>query len=125
MKELISELNESLHYEEYEIQGEELLIHVSSLWKMASCPYCGQPSWQIHSHKVRTLKDLPIQSKKVKLLLDLKKYFCKNKECTKTTFAERFDFFCTKSNKNLAAAGGNTACGSDTKFCNVIQLFAK
>lgn len=93
MEELISLLDRNLNYEGHEIHGEELFIYVSSLREKAICPYCGPPSAQVHSHKLRTLKDLPIQGHKVKILLDQRKYFCKNKSCTKKTFAERFAFF--------------------------------
>jgi len=99
MEELLKLLDESLQYNGHEIQGEELIMRVSSKREMANCPYCGEPSGQIHSRKNRTLKDLPMQGKKVKLLLAQKKYFCKSKACTKTTFVERFDFFESKATK--------------------------
>jgi transposase len=99
MEELLNLLDESLQYDGHEMQGEDLLIRVSSKHELAKCPYCGEPSGQIHSRKTRTLKDLPMQGKKVKLLLMRKKYFCKNKVCAKTTFAERFDFFEPKATK--------------------------
>ena len=99
MEELIQQLDEHLHYDGHENQGEELFIYVNSLRGTVNCSYCGQPSGQIHSRKVRTLKDLPIQGKKVKLLLDQRKFFCKNKDCDRTTFAERFDFFEPKATK--------------------------
>ena len=86
MEELIKLLDENLYYEGCEIDGEELFIHVSSLRDTAICPYCGQTSGQIHSRRVRILKDLPMQGKKVKILLEQKKYFCKNRECTNKTF---------------------------------------
>lgn len=99
MEELVKLLDENLYYEGYEIQGEELFIHVNSARGKAICPYCGQISGQIHSRKVRTLKDLPMQGKKVKILLEQKKYFCKNKACVKKTFVERFGFFEPKATK--------------------------
>ena len=99
MEELIRLLDENLHYEDYEIQGDELFINVSSVRENVLCPYCGQASAQIHSRKIRTLKDLPMQGKKVKILLAQNKYFCKNKACVKKTFAERFNFFAPKATK--------------------------
>ena len=102
MEELIKLLDENLRYDGYEIVGKELFIRVSSKCEMAICPYCGQTSGQVHSRKVRTLKDLPIQGKKVIILLEQKQYFCKNKACANRTFAERFDFFnpnATKTNR--------------------------
>ena len=97
MEELIKQLDEDLQYDGYEIRGEEIYIRVSSLMKTAICPYCGETSRQVHSRKVRTLKDLPIQGKRVKLLLEHKKYFCKKEECPNKTFAERFSFFQPKA----------------------------
>jgi len=99
MKEIVKLLDENLQYERYEIQGEELFIRVKSERKKVNCPYCGRESTQIHSRKERTLKDLPLQGKKVKILLEHKKYFCNNEACTKTTFTERFDFFKPKATK--------------------------
>ena len=99
MKELIQELDKNLQYERYELHGNEMSIYVRSTRKAASCPYCSAPSDQVHSRQIRTLKDLPMQGKKVKLLLKQKKYFCKNQGCAKQTFAERFTFFAPKATK--------------------------
>jgi len=45
------------------------------------------------------LQDLPIQGKKVKLSIDIKKYFCINEDCYRKTFAEPFSFFEPKATK--------------------------
>jgi len=45
---------------------------------------------------------LPIQGKKVKLLIENNKYFCTNEKCNHKTFAEVFDFYepnATKTNR--------------------------
>ena len=67
--------------------------------KKAECTYCGEASRNIRSHYVRKLQDLPIQSKKVRLVLKLKKYFCKNKNWKNKTFAEPFSLFEHKATK--------------------------
>jgi len=93
MEELIKMLDENLQYIEHEIHDKEIFIYIKSLRREARCPYCGCISNSIHSrNKQRTLKDLPIQGKKVKLKLETMKYFCKNPECEWTTFSERFSF---------------------------------
>jgi len=99
MEELIKLLDENIAYEGHEIEGEDIFIHVGSTREIVNCPYCGQPSGKIHSRQVRTLKDLPMQGKKVKILLESRKYFCKNEGCTKRTFSERFDFYRPKATK--------------------------
>ena len=93
MDELIKLLDKNLEYDGHELQDECVVIHVSSTRVDAICPYCGMASRQVHSCMTRTLKDLPIQGKKVKILLRQKKYFCKNGTCNRRTFAERFEFF--------------------------------
>ena len=99
MEELIQELDENLGYERYELHENEMTIYVRSTREAATCPYCGTSSEQVHSRKARTLKDLPMQGKKVKLLLEQKKYFCKNEGCLRKTFAERFEFFAPNATK--------------------------
>jgi len=83
MEDLINILSEDIKYEGYNLNGDELLLNVSSVRDQSDCPYCGQSSQKIHSRKIRTLKDLPIQGKKVKLLLTHNKYFCRNEKCPK------------------------------------------
>ena len=103
MEELIKLLDESLEYIEHEIKDNEIHIRVKSKKREATCPYCGYLSTSVHSkNKNRTLKDLPIQGKKVKLILETNKYFCKNPECDLIAFVERFSFFepsATKTNR--------------------------
>ena len=93
MEELIRLLDEQLQYDGHEINGNEIDIRVSSKNTEAVCPYCGALSKKVHSHANRTIRDLPIQGKKVKLVLEVNKYFCKNPDCSRKTFAERFKFF--------------------------------
>ncbi|WP_368488828.1 transposase family protein [Clostridium sp. BJN0013] len=79
---------------------------------------------------------MPIQGKRVKIIIRNRKTFCNNPECSHTTFAERFDWLANKSkktkrledeivhmslncsstaaanflSKNTAAVGKNTIC---------------
>jgi len=103
MEDLIKLLDENLEYISHEINDKEILIYIKSLKQESNCPYCGFTSANVHSrNKQRTLKDLPIQGKKVKLKLETVKYFCKNPECEWTTFVERFSFCeprATKTNR--------------------------
>ncbi len=40
----------------------------------------------------KSFQDLPIMGKKTKVIIENRKFFCDNPDCTFTTFAERFDF---------------------------------
>ena len=88
-----------LKYVAHRSDGQIIKIKVESIYKKAICPYCGEESKKIHSRYVRKLQDLPIQGKKVFLLLSNKKYFCMNKACSRKTFAEVYTFFAPKAKK--------------------------
>ncbi len=64
-------------------------LHLKSLDSFGICPYCGQISYQVTSTYIRTLTNLPILSRKVIHLFEALKFFCKNDECSKKTFAEQ------------------------------------
>jgi transposase len=136
MKELLTVLDEDIEYVSSELIGDAIEIKIESRRDMGTCPYCGKTSEKIHSHYTRILQDLPIQGKKVRLVLNNRKYFCLNKKCTHKTFAETFNFFEPKAtatkrlkeeivqvaitqssvsaanylNKNVARVGKSTIC---------------
>jgi transposase len=91
--------DKSLRYTMHRIDGATLLIYAESKSKQSKCPCCGKISNKVHSRYIRKLQHLPIQGKKVKLLIDNKKYFCANKDCPNTTFAETFSFYEPKATK--------------------------
>jgi len=55
----------------------------------ASCPLCGSASTSIHSHYRRTPADLPWGGHPVKLILRVRKFFCKAHSCERRVFTER------------------------------------
>ena len=92
MDELVKMLCQDLEYVTHEIYQDELIyIYVKSKRTEVKCPYCGAIGKRLHSHYVRRFRDLPIQGKKVEIVLDNRKYFCNNPECGHKTFAESFD----------------------------------
>ena len=99
MEELVKLLSEELRYEKHNQRDDYIDIYVRSARKTARCPYCEYMSEKVYSKATRTLKDLPIQGKKVKLILSSHKYFCKNANCNHKTFVERFEFFEPKATK--------------------------
>lgn len=103
MDEFIKLLDKNLEYVNHEIIGDTIYINVISIRKEVVCPYCGNPSSKVHSHYERSFQDLPMQGKKVKVVLSNRKMFCNNQHCDYTTFAESFDFlpFKTKKTKRL------------------------
>jgi transposase len=55
----------------------------------ATCPLCQQISHRVHSHYTRTLADLPCVGKALRLLVQVRRFFCENKACARKIFAER------------------------------------
>ena len=100
MKELLKILDECLEYEGHEITEDIIMIYASSNREEVECPYCGGKTKRIHSRGERRFRDLPIQGKKVEVVMKQRKMFCVNKACKRTTFSERFDFLPSKGKRS-------------------------
>lgn len=92
IEELIKDLDKNLTTIESKRIENTIYISCEMNTNQSECPYCGEVSNSIHSHYVRTLSDLPIQNKEVKLLLVSRKFFCSNQDCKHKTFGERYNF---------------------------------
>ena len=91
MEELIRLLDEDLEYVGHKIIGDTMYIRVESARRAAKCPYCGAESERVHSYYERRFSDLPIQGKKVEIVINNRKMFCGNPECSHKRFAETFE----------------------------------
>ena len=99
MNEIIKLLDSNLNYLYHSIIDDTIYIFVESLLDVVACPFCGTFSNKVHSKYQRSFQDLPIQGKKVQIIIHNRKLFCLNKNCDHTTFAERFSFLDYKSKK--------------------------
>jgi transposase len=55
----------------------------------ANCPVCGHAADRVHSHYVRILADLPCSGQRVRFLIQVRRFWCKNTECSRIIFTER------------------------------------
>lgn len=69
--------------------ADEIILQASSQGKSAICPYCHQRSDQRHSSYRRKPQALPCANRRIRLVLIVQRYFCKNPSCEHKTFAER------------------------------------
>lgn len=99
MDELIKLLDENLEYIDHEVIEDTIQINVKSSKKEACCPDCNTFSKRIHSRYKRSFQDLPVSGKKVVMTLNNRKFFCDNRDCSRTTFSEKFDFIADKAKK--------------------------
>lgn len=99
MNDIVKLLDVNLNYLEHTIAEDTIYIFVESILESAVCPFCGTLSSKRHSNYQRSFQDLPIQGKKVEIIINNRKMFCHNEDCDYTTFAERFSFINYKSKK--------------------------
>ena len=66
-----------------------LVVKVSSTTPSSCCPLCLQPSSHIHSYYHRTLKDAPCVGRQLQLILTVRKFLCRNPDCSRKVFTER------------------------------------
>src|SRR4051812_49276896 len=66
-----------------------LLVYVSSTRQSAACPLCSTISRHIHSHYSRSPADLPCLGRPIRLVLTVRKFFCRAPTCPRKVFAER------------------------------------
>ncbi len=68
---------------------DELLVRVTSNRSCSLCPLCSIPSHAIHSYYRRKPADLPCTGRPIRLLLTVRKFFCRNATCPRKVFTER------------------------------------
>ncbi|MCI0398131.1 MAG: ISL3 family transposase [Chloroflexi bacterium] len=75
--------------EEMVINGHWLTIHAHTTSATAACPACAQLSNSVHTYYTRSVQDVPIGERAVRLRLRVRRFRCLNRSCSKRTFAER------------------------------------
>ncbi len=55
----------------------------------AACPLCQRLCQRIHSRYRRTLHDVPCGTKALRLVVQVRRFFCDNQDCPRKIFAER------------------------------------
>ncbi len=72
------------------IEDHVLTLVITSTLTEMSCPDCHQLSSRIHSRYTRQLSDLPCQGRAVRLLVQVRRFFCDGPACSRKTFVEAF-----------------------------------
>lgn len=82
-------LPEGLDLVGLESSDDLLIITVVSTQISACCPLCGAAASRVHSYYTRQVADLPCGGQPVRLLLQVRKYFCEEPTCVRKIFVER------------------------------------
>ena len=74
--------------------AEEITLTLRTVSPTASCPSCGTHSSQIQSRYTRTLRDLPASGRPIRLIMHVRRFFCKKCTCAQKIFTERLSALC-------------------------------
>lgn len=75
--------------EEAHLTDHEMVAVLRSTAPSLPCPLCGTPSTSVHSRYERAPADLPWAGHPVKLVLRVRRFFCKVSSCRRRIFTER------------------------------------
>lgn len=75
--------------EHVSVVGRSVRIRARTQEPEATCPGCGFTATRVHSHYERRLSDSPVAGQETLLHLQVRRFFCRNVECAKKTFAEQ------------------------------------
>ena len=90
---------ESLQIIKIEEEPWQIKITLKSQKHSHECPKCKQQMPMYHATYMRTVQDLPIFQKNVKLQIIAYDYYCTNKDCEVVSFAESYGGFIGKSDR--------------------------
>jgi transposase len=74
--------------------AEEITLTLRTVSPTAWCPLCGTASSRIQSRYTRTLRDLPSVGRPIRLILHVRRFFCKKSTCAQKIFVERLPDLC-------------------------------
>ncbi len=78
-----------LRLEHTTIREHTVMLTLRTTIPAAACPVCTIQSFAVHSRYTRTVMDLPWGGYRVRLLLHVRKFFCRQRACARRIFTER------------------------------------
>ncbi len=78
-----------LRFDTLTVEVDLLTVEVVSTQSEVTCPSCDQSSVHVHSRYQRTVGDLPWAGRQVNLHLQVRRFYCPNPTCPRSTFSER------------------------------------
>ncbi len=75
METIINDFDNAYKLIRFRNKPDTIVFEIANKAAEAKCPYCGTISSRVHSMYQREIQDLPIQNKKVVLLVSTRKFF--------------------------------------------------
>jgi transposase len=72
-----------------DVDSDGITLEMSSIQGKPPCPDCGNTAYRVHSGYRRTLADLPWSDLVARIRLFVRRFFCDQPTCPRTTFTER------------------------------------
>src|ERR1700737_4839329 len=79
--------------------ADEVVVCVTSCRSSSPCPQCAMSSSAVHSSYNRHPRDLPCIGRPIRLVLTVRKFFCRNPGCSRKVFTERLPDFIAASSR--------------------------
>jgi transposase len=86
--------------------GRSVRIVASTRCSQAACPGCGAVSRRVHSRYERRLSDTATGGQEVMICLSVRRFFCPDAACKKTTFAEQVPGLTVRYGRRSASLTG-------------------
>src|SRR5215216_3256019 len=83
---------QGLQLRDVSIGPDQIVATLEATVPRGTCPKCGTWSEAVHSHYQRTIADLPRGGHRVRLHLQVRKFFCRQPTCTRRIFTERLPY---------------------------------
>lgn len=106
---------------------DSLVIGLIATDAVGTCPRCQTPTNRVHSFYQRTLADLPVSGKRIKLQVRLRKFFCPIADCPRKVFAQSCHSVCkpyarrlTRADQQIQAIGLQTGAKPGARLCQTI-----
>jgi transposase len=69
---------------------ETITLTLRTIAPTATCPVCGTASTRVQSRYTRTRRDVPASGRSVRLILRVRRFFCRASQCARKIYAETF-----------------------------------
>lgn len=132
-------LPDSMQVHSWQMQGDVLTVVVQGRSTQFCCPLCQFPTACVHGRYRRHPEELPCSGRRVRLVIEVRRFQCRNMACRRRTFAETAPIFPPMQRRIYSVSNRivkNTSHAHDTvpirtrlplaaSGCRLIWLFKK
>jgi transposase len=79
----------ALVVEEVTDEGDRIRVRARTPAGQVACPTCGIPSGRVHGYHERTLADVPVEARRVVVVVRVRRLVCPVLGCPRQTFREQ------------------------------------